>query len=80
MAGGRGRRGSRRPAGDVQGLGPGCRRPAEGRGPSRLVVTRRGVAPVGEVLGQGRRPERRRGQGRAQMHRRSWSGDAGWRS
>ena len=42
MAGGRGRRGSRRPAGDVQGLGPGCRRPSEGRGPSGLVVTRRG--------------------------------------
>ena len=42
MAGGRGRRGSRRPAGDVQGLGPGCRRPSEGRGPSGLVVMRRG--------------------------------------
>ena len=80
MAGGRGRRGSRRPAGDVQGLGPGCRRPPEGRGPSGLVATRRGAAPVVEALGQGRRPERRQGQGRARMRRRNWSRDAGRRS
>jgi len=79
VAGGRGRRGSRRPAGDVQGLGRSCWQPAEG-GPSGLVAMRRGATPVGEALGQGRRPERRRGQGRARMHRRSWSRAAGWRS